>query len=120
MKVTAGSAVPWTRAERTREIGYAAAMFEISQAGREVREGPVGLGIQPPPYIADMAPELAYFVGMRTARVLLDRVIAYAQDAYLMHVDPSLFSRHVDRVAEGGYGTAPAEPGGPAAEGGTQ
>jgi hypothetical protein len=100
---------PWTRAERTREIGYAAAMIEITQAVRELCDSsPAAI----PDFIAGMPPEVAYLAGTMIAGHVLEKIRAYAADAFLLHGDPVFFSECVGRLAEGGYGTPPAEPGG--------
>lgn len=105
---------PWTRAERTREIGYAEAMSEIASFVRE-------LGKTPPPMLdiaPSLPPEAAWYLGAMQYCAVVDRIRDYAAAAYLVHADPAFFGRCAGSLAEGGYGPAPSEPGGAAPQDG--
>jgi len=103
--VTAAPA-PWTRAERTREIGYAEAMYEAMQAAKEIKKAfPVDIRVE----VDGLPPEAAWMMGALAAGRFFDKIIKFTEDAYFMHVDPAYFSKCVGRLAEGRYGAAPAE-----------
>jgi hypothetical protein len=102
--VTAAPA-PWTRAERTREIGYAQAMLEMSQAAKELKKAfPVDIRAR----VDGLPPEVAYVMGAIDAGRFMDKIAEYASDAFVMYHDPAFFSECVDRLAD--YGPAPVEP----------
>lgn len=105
--MAAGSGpAPWTRAERTREIGYALAMYEMYQVARELK---VTFGGAPRPDFDAMPPEVAWVMGASAAMRFANEIAAYARDAWLLHGDPASLSECVSRLADGGYGTPPPE-----------